>query len=79
VAVFDKTIKEACLIDLEIPDNQNLHSTNTEKVPKYTDLKERLISTWQLNTASVIPFALSTSDIVSNKLHDILMAEPSIL
>jgi hypothetical protein len=72
VKMFDKTIKEACLIDVEIPDNQNLHSTNTEKIPKHTDLKEGLISTWQLNTAFVMPFALSTSDIISNKLHDSL-------
>jgi hypothetical protein len=70
VKMFDKTIKEACLIDVEFPDNQNLHSTNTEKIPKHTDLKEGLISTWQLNTAFVMPFALSTSDIISNKLHD---------
>jgi hypothetical protein len=45
VAMFDKTIKESCLINVEIPDSQNLHSTNTEKVLKYTDLKEGLTST----------------------------------
>jgi hypothetical protein len=42
--MLDKTIKEACLIDIEIPDSQNIYSTITEKVPKYTGLKEGLIS-----------------------------------
>jgi len=70
--MLDKTIKEACLIDIEIPDSQNLYSTITEKVPKYTDLKEGLISIWQLNTDFVIPFALPTTGIISNKLHDSL-------
>ena len=72
VVMLDKTFKETCLIDVEIPDSQNLHSTITEKVPNYTDLKEGLISIWQLNTAFVIPFALSTTGIISNKLHDSL-------
>jgi hypothetical protein len=40
VVVLDKTIKDACLIDVEISDSQNFHSTITEKFPKYTDLKE---------------------------------------
>jgi hypothetical protein len=67
--MLDKTFKETCIIDVEIPDSQNLHRTITEKVPKYTDLKEGLISIWQLITAFLISFALSTTAIISNKLH----------
>jgi len=34
--MFDKTIKEAHLIDVAIPSIHNLHSTITEKLQKYT-------------------------------------------
>jgi len=36
----EKTTKEAYLIDAEIPNSHNLHSTITKKLQKYTDLKE---------------------------------------
>ena len=42
VAIFDKTIKAAHSIDTAIPNSHNLHSTITEKLQKYTDLKEGL-------------------------------------
>jgi hypothetical protein len=48
---LDKTIKEAYLIVVAIPNSHSLHSTITEKLQKYTDLKEELIRIWQLTTA----------------------------
>jgi hypothetical protein len=33
----DKTITETCLIRTSIPKSQNLRSTVTEKLPKYTE------------------------------------------
>ena len=41
--MLDKIIKEAYSIDVAIPNSHNLHSTITEKLQKYTDLKEDLI------------------------------------
>ena len=40
MVTFDKTIKEAHLIDAAIPNSHNLHITITEKLQQYTDLKE---------------------------------------
>jgi hypothetical protein len=40
--MLDSTIKEAHLIYVAIPKDHKLHSTITEKLHKYTDLKEEL-------------------------------------
>ena len=42
-AVFDKTSKEAYVIDVAVSNNHNPHSTVNEKFQMYTDLKEELI------------------------------------
>jgi hypothetical protein len=72
IVILDKTIKAAYLIDVTIPNSHNLHSTITEKLQKYTDLKEGLISIWQLKMAYIIPLVLSTMGIIPNKLHESL-------
>ena len=53
--MLDRTIKEACLINIAIPSNHDLQSAITEKLQKCTDLEEGLIKIWQLKTAYVIP------------------------
>jgi hypothetical protein len=40
--ILDKSIKEANLTDIAIPNSHNLHGTITKKLQKYTDLKEEL-------------------------------------
>jgi hypothetical protein len=67
--MHDKTIKEARLIDVAIPNSHSLHSTIAEKLQMYTDLKEELIRIWQLKTAYIVPQGLSTTGIIPNKLH----------
>jgi hypothetical protein len=36
-------MKEAHSVDAAIPNGRNLHSTITERLQKYTDLKEEMI------------------------------------
>jgi hypothetical protein len=48
IVTLAKTTKEAHSIDVAIPNSHNLLSTITEKLQKYTDLKEELIRIWQL-------------------------------
>jgi hypothetical protein len=55
-----------------IPNSHILHSTITERLQKYTDLKEELIRKWQMKTAYTLPLVLSTVGIVPNKLHECL-------
>jgi hypothetical protein len=64
--MFDKTIKGAHSIDAAIPNSHSLHSTGTEKLQQFTDLKEELVRIWQLETACITPLVLSTPGIVTN-------------
>jgi len=41
--------KKSCVIDAAIPNIRNLHSINTEKLQKHTNLKE------ELNLAYTVP------------------------
>jgi len=43
IVILDKTNKEAYLIDVAVPNSHNLHNTITEKLQKYTDLKDDVI------------------------------------
>ena len=70
--VLDKTIKEACLTDVAIPNSHNLHSTIIEKLRKYTDLKEEFVRIWELKMAYVIPLVLSKTCIIPHLPHEIL-------
>ena len=42
MVMLDETTKEAYIIDVAIPNSHSLHSNITEKLQKYTDLKEHL-------------------------------------
>jgi hypothetical protein len=52
--------------------SHNLHSTITEKLRTYRDLKEEVIRIWQLKIAYIIPLVLSTTGIIPYKLHESL-------
>jgi hypothetical protein len=67
---LEKTLTKAHLTDVAIPSNHRLHSTISEKLQKYTDLKGEFVSIWQLK--SIAPLALSTMGINPNKLYDSL-------
>jgi hypothetical protein len=68
--ILDKTINEARSMNAAIPNSHSLHSTVTEKLQKYADLKGGLIKIRQLKMADVIPLVLSTVCIIPDKLHE---------
>ena len=72
----DKMIKEAFLIDAAFPSihshSHSLLGAMTEKLQKYTFLKEKLSRVWQIKAVYIIPIALSATDIIPHKLHDSL-------
>jgi len=70
--MLDKTVKEANSVDAAVRNSDNLHSTITEMLQEYTDLKQGLIYIWQLSAVCVVPTALSTKVIIQNKLHESL-------
>ena len=67
---FDRAIKETYLIDLAILSSHILYRNITGKLHKYTDMKEKLTTMWQLNAYYIAPLVLSTTGIAPNKSHD---------
>jgi len=64
-----------------IPNSHKLHSTITERLQKYTDLKEQLVRIGQMNTAYILPLVLFTVGIVPDKLDEslkLLILRPSL-
>ena len=72
VVVLKVTIKQAYLADVGIPNANKPRSTITERLQKYTDLKEELIKTRKLNAVYIVPLVLSTTGTIPNKLHESL-------
>ena len=72
IIILDSTIKEAHLIEISIPNCNNVHSTITEWLHKYNDLQDEFISIRQMKTACIITLVLSTTGNISNKLHEVL-------
>ena len=68
--ILDRTNKETHLIDASVPNSRNLHRTITKKPQKYMELKEEIISIWQLKMAYKVPLVLSTTGSIPNKLHE---------
>ena len=64
-----------------IPNSHKLHSTITERLQKYADLKEQLVRIWQMKTAYILPLVLFTVGIVPDKLDEslkLLILRPSL-
>ena len=49
-----QTMKEAYLVDVAFPNSHNPNSTITEKLHKYTDLKQKPLRKWPMNIAYIV-------------------------
>jgi hypothetical protein len=58
---FDRSIKKAYSTDVAIPNSHNLHSSITDMLLKYADLKEDIII-WKLKEINGIYSTISTAD-----------------
>jgi hypothetical protein len=67
--MFAWTFKTAPLMHAAVPDIHTLHSTITEKLQKWADLRGGLTTKWRLNTACIIPLVLSTEGIITDRLQ----------
>jgi len=68
--LLDKTLKEAHSVDGAVANSHNLHSIITDRLLKYTDLKEELIRIWQLEISYTVPLVISTAGIIPNRFRE---------
>ena len=65
----DKPMQEAHSVHAAIRNSLHFHNTITDRLHKYTDFKEVLITVWQLNTVYITPIVLSSVDIIARTLQ----------
>ncbi|XP_039759615.1 uncharacterized protein LOC120633471 [Pararge aegeria] len=72
ITLQDKKNRTAIIIDIAIPNTHNLQNTISEKLSKYTDLKDEIKRMWRLNEVSIVPIVLSTTGVIPKQLHQSL-------
>lgn len=68
IVLHNKQKKEAFLIDIAHPNDNNLEKTEREKITKYFELCQEYKSIYKLNKVTVIPIIITTSGIISKNI-----------
>lgn len=69
ITLVNKTTKTAFLIDVTIPNTHNIQKSITEKINKYTELKEEILRIWNLEKVYIVPLVLSSTGVIPKQLH----------
>ena len=72
ITLIDKENKIVHIIDIAIPNTHNIQKTITEKIQKYTELKEEIIRIWKINKVYIVPLVLSSTGVIPKYLHQAL-------
>ena len=68
IVIWDKTKKEAKIIEVSVPNDFGLNRAEREKVNKYQDLKNDLRNTWELDNIEIIPVIVGATGLVKDTL-----------
>jgi hypothetical protein len=68
IIVVDKAAKKTVLIDVAIPNNNNLQVKYNEKIRKYRDLEVYVKRQWRMQNIQTLPVILSTTGVVPKSL-----------
>lgn len=69
ITLVNKATKAVYLIDVSVPNTHNLLRSITDKINKYTELKQEIIRIWNLHKAYIVPLVLSTTGVIPIHLH----------
>ncbi|KAL0810623.1 hypothetical protein ABMA28_010737 [Loxostege sticticalis] len=72
ITLQDKKNHKAYIIDIAIPNSHNMQNTISEKLTKYTDLKDEIKRMWRLAEVTIVPIVISTTGIIPRQLHQSL-------
>lgn len=72
IVVFYKRIKQAYLIDITIPLDENLRNSRNEKILKYQALSQEIKSIYSLDRVTVLPVVLTCNGLVDRTLKNAL-------
>ena len=66
IVVWDKKQKTAKIIEVSVPNDYGLNTSERKKLAKYQDLKNDLRSTWELNDIEIIPVIIGATGLVKD-------------
>lgn len=72
ITLVNKRSKEVFLIDVAIPNANNLQSKHSEKIEKYRPLVDIIKRQWSMDHVRIVPIILSSTGIIPKNLFDCL-------
>ena len=76
IVVWDKSKKEALVIEVSVPNDFGLNRAEREKMNKYQDLKNDLRQTWELENVEIIPVIVGATGLMKTNLKNYLKSVP---
>ena len=73
---MNKKTKNTFLIDIAVPNTQNLTKTVTDKQNKYQELANEICAVWKQKAAQVIPIVISSTGVIPKSLSQSLTRQP---
>lgn len=70
ITLIDKKAKLTYIIDIAVPNTNNLQSSYSEKVRKYTDLKIEIQKQWKMHKVYILPVIISATGMIPLNFHD---------
>jgi hypothetical protein len=64
IVLIDRKINKVIIIDIAVPDSQNIHKTISTKITKYQPLRIELKRMWKLAEVTVVPLVLSSTGVI---------------
>jgi len=68
IPFMNKKTKASFLIDIAVPNTNNLAKTITDKQNKYQELANEICSMWKQNAVQVIPIVISSTGVIPKSL-----------
>lgn len=72
ITVIDRGQKKVFLIDVAVPDSNNLQAAQNEKIRKYSELVLEIKQQWHFDTVIVVPVVLSATGVIPHTLQESL-------
>lgn len=72
ITLIDKAHKIVYLVDIAVPNSNNVQKTCEEKKAKYKELADELKEQWKLNKVITLPIVISSTGIIPKTIHSSL-------
>ncbi len=66
----NNAISKVQLIDITIPNNNNIQKSTMGKIEKYVDLREAIKDQWKVKDVTVVPIVISSTGLIPKKLKE---------